>query len=449
MGEEPANTAQKFDDLVEVTYGPLFATPTRERRDGKLLATQWEYVWSIRKCGFDGWNSSKGNSGTFEGKMPKNRKIIERSACFFAPVSDPGALERVKFYADDLQVLRGLFKRVHVCTRWRDLKIDVSIIFVWWWTWAFVPVMLGRLLGIPVVITGTFNFRHKNPSSVAQRDYFHRPAWQRALIRLSVLGATANIFVSENETRQVSNHFGINNGYFVPHGVDCLTYRRGHREREPFILNVAWTEKANAIRKGLPEIIEAFEIVARTNSLVRLVLAGKPGDYDLVLKAMAHELGINERVLFLGEVSERTKIDLLQTCMLYVQPSRYEGFGLALAEAMACGCPVIVSREGAIPELVATAGEYIDSINPASIAGTIAELIESEEKRDELSRLATKRIAEVFSLERRVSGIRRIILSAIGSSPTPRSKRLSLRCINRHQHFFGVVRLDGKRHRNT
>ena len=75
---------------------------------------------------------------------------------------------------------------------------------------------------------------------------------------------------------------------------------------------------------------------------------------------------------------------LYQQAVAFVCPSRYEGFGIPLLEAMSLRCPVICSNTSSIPEVVGDAGEYFDPGNIESMRGAIESVLESQTRRDEL-----------------------------------------------------------------
>src|SRR5262249_47312849 len=119
-------------------------------------------------------------------------------ACFFARVSDAKVLERVEFYAQDLRILRELGFDVHIATSAFELR-PADLFFVWWWTWAFLPVAFARTLRRPVVVTGVFDLW----------NFDERPAWHRRLMRYALRNADYNVFISQLEHRQVPERFRV------------------------------------------------------------------------------------------------------------------------------------------------------------------------------------------------------------------------------------------------
>lgn len=109
-------------------------------------------------------------------------------------------------------------------------------------------------------------------------------------------------------------------------------------------------------RKNLSFLIEVFAKLIESGSTLNLVIAGKPGWYYEGLFAQVLRLGLTGRVKFIGYVPENDKAALLSGAFAFVFPSRYEGFGLPVLEAMACGCPIVAANVSSIPEVVGDSG---------------------------------------------------------------------------------------------
>ncbi|EIK51948.1 group 1 glycosyl transferase [Stutzerimonas stutzeri TS44] len=147
--------------------------------------------------------------------------------------------------------------------------------------------------------------------------------------------------------------------------IDTEFYSPGESRlaESDYFFAVTWTSRTNVIRKGLIPTIEAFAEVAKNSSSLRLVVAGKHGDYLDELKSLAQRLGVVEKIEFVGMISDEEKLEYYRKCLAYVQPTLYEGFGHAIGEALACGARVITSPRGAVPEV---AGEFAYWVQPDS-----------------------------------------------------------------------------------
>ena len=136
--------------------------------------------------------------------------------------------------------------------------------------------------------------------------------------------------------------------------------------------------------KNIPRLVEAFATLSgRFN--VDLVVLGRLAS-DVHLSAIAHD-DVIKRIRLLGYVPAEDIEPLLSGATLFVFPSLYEGFGLPLVEAQRAGTPVVCSNAAAIPEVVGDGAHFFDPTNVSSIMSSIVELLESPEKRQELSRL--------------------------------------------------------------
>jgi glycosyltransferase involved in cell wall biosynthesis len=320
--------------------------------------------------------------------------------CFFARVKDRAVLDRVEFYAQDIRILRDLGYDVHVATRLREL-VRADLYFCWWWTWAFVPLALASALRRPAVVTGTFD----------EWLYDDRPWLQRRLLTWALRTADVNVFVSELEAGVVPRRFPTRRSVYSPHVVDTEVYSpaSASRAREPLVLTVAWLHADNAERKGIAEIVRAAPLVRARVPGVRFVIVGERASGYPALQAQADELGVGDIVEFRGVVSADEKIALMRRCGAYLQPSRFEGFGLAVLEAMSCGAPVVTSAGGALPEVVGDAGVVLDDVSPPAIADAVCALLGDPARAHVLGARARARAEREFSYARRRDDLARVL----------------------------------------
>jgi glycosyltransferase involved in cell wall biosynthesis len=137
--------------------------------------------------------------------------------------------------------------------------------------------------------------------------------------------------------------------------------------------------------------------------------------------------GLSDRVRVMERIPEEELIKLYQGCSLFVFPSREEGFGLTVLEAMACGCAVLANDVEPVSEVVGDAGVLAAMDDPADLASLIAALLDDEARRKSLGDLARQRVATSFdpeSLRYRFMGEIERLLDAGQSRP-----RLSLKAL--------------------
>lgn len=309
-------------------------------------------------------------------------------------------IQAMEYYRQDIEALRALGHDIVVCNRYRDIPWRFDLMFVWWWTYALLPVALARLTGRPAIVTGTFNFRYENPASGT--DYFARPWWQRLLIRIPTQLATANLFVGRKEFESVPAYFGLKSAHYTPHCVgDDYFAVQDRASARTIMLNLAWSGPDNLKRKGVWTILDAAALLKQRGRSFELVLAGKRGDAFPALQERIAELGLEDCVSAIGEVTYQQKLDLFAKTKLYLQPSFFEGFGLATAEAMAAGCCVVTTDVGEVGTVVGDAGLYVTPGESTALADAIENLLSNQDKIDQLSARGADRMRRLFSFEKK------------------------------------------------
>src|SRR5687767_13062892 len=104
-------------------------------------------------------------------------------------------IQTFEYYKQDLEALESLGHEVVVCTKYQEIPPRFDAMVVWWWSRAFLPVLLCRMLRRPCIVTGVFNFRF--PAHLTGNDYFGKRGWQRFLIRNAARLADLNLFLNE------------------------------------------------------------------------------------------------------------------------------------------------------------------------------------------------------------------------------------------------------------
>lgn len=151
--------------------------------------------------------------------------------------------------------------------------------------------------------------------------------------------------------------------------------------------------------KNVPRIVEAFAAMAGCQEC-ELWLAGSPDRrYTPKLQAQAKELGIADRVKFLDYVPDDELSTLLQNAIALVFPSLWEGFGLPVLEAMACGTPTITSNFSSLPEVAGDAALLVNPYSVEEIAAAMQAIVTDAQLRSHLSDLGIAR-ANQFSWQK-------------------------------------------------
>ncbi len=154
---------------------------------------------------------------------------------------------------------------------------------------------------------------------------------------------------------------------------------------------------AHDVRKNVETLVEAFATVAQADDDVILVIGGRlPARDDPVFfdpRPLIHEMGLSEKVRLIGWVEEADKPAILRGAACAVFPSRYEGFGLPVLEALACGTPMITSKISSMPELLGDAGFAMDPDDAQGLAGAMLACLVDEALSAELRRRGPEQAA--------------------------------------------------------
>jgi len=152
--------------------------------------------------------------------------------------------------------------------------------------------------------------------------------------------------------------------------------------------------------KNIPRILEAYGLfLKKTGKNIPFLFAGGDLWLDEKIAPTIKKFDLEKKVKFLGFVSQQKLVSLYQQALTFVSSSLWEGFGLTLVEAMACGCPVIAGNTGAQPEVVGKAGILVDPENVLEIAEAMERLAEDEDLRRQISATGIRR-AKNFSWEK-------------------------------------------------
>ena len=198
----------------------------------------------------------------------------------------------------------------------------------------------------------------------------------RTFVPRSARRAERVLAVSERTKRDLVEHYRIPEEKIVvtPNGVDPIFQPNGSAPSgPPYVLFVGGIQP----RK---DPVTAIEALARVDGDLRLVLVGDEKRGGGELRSAIRRLGLERRVELAGYVEHEGLASLYRGAACLVFPSRYEGFGLPVLEAMASGTPVVATTAGAVPEVAGGAAVLVEPGDPEALAEGIREALRDRER---------------------------------------------------------------------
>lgn len=266
--------------------------------------------------------------------------------------------------------------------------------------------------------------------------HFYRPArrqYQRVFTSRSARHATRVIADSHSTRRDIITYFGVNPDHVrvvypaieprfqpVADHARLAAFRVERGLPEHFLLYLATLEP----RKNVEGLVRAYaQLRAADPGVPPLVLAGAKGWYYETIFALVRALGIERAVTFAGYVRDEEQPLWYAAADLFLYPSFFEGFGLPVAEAMACGAPVITSNASSLPEVAGEVAVQVDPRDSSALAHAMQRLL-----RDDVERRARAAAGpswtRQFSLAEMVRGCRDIYAEAAQTAEGQWGKRL-------------------------
>jgi glycosyltransferase involved in cell wall biosynthesis len=199
------------------------------------------------------------------------------------------------------------------------------------------------------------------------------------------------IAVSESTKADLINQIGISGSQIdvvysgvsekfkpVTNALQVEEVKKRYGIEKDYILTVGTLEP----RKNIDKIVESFEKIDKKE--LYLVVTGKYGWGQRQAEG-------RDRVVTTGFVSDEDLPALYSGAMAFIYVSLYEGFGLPVLEAMACGCPVITSNVSSLPEVAGEAALLVNPINAKEITAAVNKIVEDKELRKKLSKQSLSR----------------------------------------------------------
>lgn len=273
----------------------------------------------------------------------------------------------------------------------------------------FVGALARKIRKIPLVIT---------THSDAGRPRLSKRLFDTIVPPITLWEAQRIIALTESEEKYLTS-LGVPPGQIVviPNGIDLREFPSTiERAAHGGVACVLFVGRLYSQQKGLEILIQALSHIHPSMKFQLNIVGEDWGGASSILD-LAKKLGVEDRIKILGRLSRNELLRRYASADLFVLPSLFEPFGIALLEAMASGLPVVASRVGGIPEVIeeGKTGLLVPPSNAEELGAAIERLLSDEGKRRIMGHAGQERAA-LFSWDLIVPRIRKVYEEAIAES---------------------------------
>lgn len=330
--------------------------------------------------------------------------------CFFTTTS----FELVKnesYTYNDFIFLQESYNEVVFASNIKEIPWDCDLYFSWWLSGSFYPLIVSICVKKPIIVIAGGNEAQIVYDSFYNKHYGYKNS--------SFLKKVATHIVSRFATKIISVSHHLQIGYeslfkrkclMIYNGVDLNQFKLQTESCEKkYITFISSTDKSMAELKRLEIFLKAISLLSiEIRSLV--LILGKVGNNHEYYIKLIREYGLNDFVIFGGHINSELMPIIFHQSKVFVQISEVETFGLAVAEALACGTPVVISNNGALSEVAGEYGTYVNHNSPVSVADGISKVLNTTKSEDFKEKMARNvHIATKFSLMQRKNELKSII----------------------------------------
>ena len=292
---------------------------------------------------------------------------ISNNILFYSSVKDFNSFTTSGFYVQDIKALEDIGYSVRVTNKYYHFLLfwQYDISFLYFYKKSVIPALISRFFRKKIFFTGGIDQLNL---TVTNKYYF---IVQKILFKICyILSSKCNIVSTSdlNNTLELLKQKPTLNNYklsFFPHCIQLKVENASLIQKKNNSLStICWMGTIeNVKRKGVDRCIYFLNELIKYDSSFRLVIIGSIGSGTYYLKNIISDLNLQDFIFFTGEISDKSKVDYLISSKYYLQFSIYEGFGLAVIEAMLCNCLIVHSNAGGLKDTIGENGLIFQNFN--------------------------------------------------------------------------------------
>lgn len=339
---------------------------------------------------------------------------MKKKVCFFSTVPKSKLLCE-SYSILDIRILEELGYDVIISNNFSNIPLSCDFYFSWWASGSILPLIKSIISNKPLICIAGGNEAtfHRDSLSNNAIGYLNYPFYKKLAVRIVLIFSTRLLIVS-NFMLDSTKKLGCTNPIVVHNCVDTNLFTPIIGGKNNYILSIFKLDESVVEIKRGDIYIRAIKLVVDSYPQQIFYIIGKFGNAYERLLNLVKNLNLVNNVHFINEIPNSELVSWLQYAKLYVQISDTETFGLSIAEAMSCTTPVLVSKRGAIPEVVGEFGIYVDHNSYFDVArGIVSFLNKNDHEKKYLGFKLRNRVIENFSYESRKKNLQKIIKQII------------------------------------
>jgi glycosyltransferase involved in cell wall biosynthesis len=323
-------------------------------------------------------------------------------------------LDDARAFPKNYRVVRAPFNERYMVALWQRARVPMPIEFLTGASTVFYSpdfVLPPTRAKRKILTIHDLSFKRHPETTVPNLKWYLDAAVPRAIARADLILADSNAtrddlqeFFNTPPDRIQTLYSGCDDFFHrVTDAQKLQTIRAKYALHKPFLLNVGTIEP----RKNLARLIEAFSKLKQRRELELVIAGGRGWLYDEIYAA-PEKFGVSAQVRFIGFAPDEDLPALYSLAELFVYPSLYEGFGLPVVEALACGAAVVTSNNSSLPEVAGDAAVMIDARDTDALVWAIRRLLEDSTWRAIKQTKALEQ-AKKFSWQKSAAELQRVL----------------------------------------
>lgn len=336
-------------------------------------------------------------------------KVKNNKVCFFSK-SGKEQILREQYSIQDINILKELGYDVIIATRFSEIPKKCKFYFSWWASGSIYPFIIAKIMRKPIITVAGGNeaMLYKDSLSNNPKGYLTTNKLKRFAVYLTLRFSNVVLIVSDFMRNDVIK-LGAKNVIKVYNSIDINKFKPLEVDRTEITTIFRFDKDVVELKRGLI-LLKSIPTVVKNFPNQVFTFIGGYGNALEEMKFIAKELNIESNVRFINEMPNDQIVSWLQKSIVYIQISDTETFGVAVAEAMSCETPVVVSKRGALPEVAAEFGIYVNHNDPEDVARGILKVLNlSMDERSNLGEKLRKKIIDNFTFAKRKEKIEQII----------------------------------------